>query len=236
MRVRLHALVGATFALLAAWSPTDDAMGAQGAPACMDAGRRLEIDNEQALHWKRTTPNQFKARARIAGILIREYPDRPSHGHLQVQIGPRADDTIEAIFNEDFGRLPNDLRPGARVEACGDYITSNAPTDRYQASPDGAIIHWLHYSPRPRSHDHGWFMIDGVVYGASRGTLAPDREEDQECRGRACQDARREREGARDRRGERPAERRAEFGRERWERERDSVPSDFEYEQLEDAI
>ena len=145
------------------------------APTCMSRSRALEIDNAQALNWKFNTANQFKARARIAGYISSVYTDRASHEHIQGRIGDGPNDTIELIYNKEFGALPENIRVGATFEACGDYITAFAPSGRYQASPDGAIIHWLHYSPRPQAHDHGYLTIDGVVYGQSEDASAENR-------------------------------------------------------------
>ena len=134
-------------------------------PPCYARQRLLAVDNAQVLEWKRTTPNQFLARALVRGTLVFQYSDRSGHGHMRVQIGPQPTDVIEAIYNEDFGELVDPLPIGATVVACGDYITSFQATSQYPASPDGAIIHWLHRSPRPQRHDSGFIAIGGEVYG-----------------------------------------------------------------------
>lgn len=89
-----------------------------------------------------------------------------------MQIGQNSYDTIEVIYNEMFGKVPS-MQIGAQVEACGDYITAKAINGKYRASPDGAILHWVHESTRPGSHASGYMMIDGVVYGDRDGDGFP---------------------------------------------------------------
>ena len=138
---------------------------ALASPPCPDGmGGELAINNEQVLTWKKSTPNQFLSRAKVKGVVQDLYPARRTHYHFQMKIGPKETDTLEVIYNISFGEI-NRIVPGMNVVACGDYITSNAPTDVYQPSPDGAIIHWLHRSPRPNRHPHGYLELDGVVYG-----------------------------------------------------------------------
>jgi hypothetical protein len=81
-------------------------------------------------------------------------------------LGPAPDDTIELVYNDSFGELP-ELRLGMDVEACGDYITSYAPSGPYPASPDGALVHWVHHNPHG-SHPDGYVVIDGKVFGWTR--------------------------------------------------------------------
>jgi hypothetical protein len=66
--------------------------------------------------------------------------------------------------------INNEVSAGAQIEACGDYITSNAPSGHFPASPDGAIVHWVHQSPNPKSHDSGFIVVNGVVCGTSLNT------------------------------------------------------------------
>ncbi len=131
---------------------------------CVDHGKNLDIINEQVLIWKEQTPNQFLARARVKGLLTKNYGRRNGHEHFQIQLGKDFNSTLEVIYNEDFGALP-ELVPGASVEACGDYITSDAPTSQYPASPDGAIIHWVHRSNNEKKHNSGYVIINGKVFG-----------------------------------------------------------------------
>jgi hypothetical protein len=136
---------------------------------CLDArGRELPVINDQVLHWKANTPNQFQERARIRGIIRDVYPNRNGHYHFNALIGSGPKDTIEVVYNISFGEVET-IVPGQTVEACGDYITSNAPTQIYQPSPDGAIIHWIHRSPNTRRHAHGYMKIDEVLYGQGPG-------------------------------------------------------------------
>jgi hypothetical protein len=136
---------------------------------CLDENRQeLPVINEQVLRWKAQTPNQYQARARIRGIIRDVYPNRNGHYHFNALIGPKEKDTIEVVYNISFGEVDN-IVPGLTVEACGDYITSNAPTQVYQPSPDGAIIHWIHRSPNTRRHLHGYMKINDVLYGQGPG-------------------------------------------------------------------
>ena len=135
-----------------------------GIPTCFDTNHVvLEINNIQVEYWKTTTPNQFHSRAHVRGPVVRIYNDHSGHNHISVQIGRTADVAIELIYNQEFGALP-DLAVGAEVETCGDYITSTAQSGGYPASPDGAIVHWVHRSTRP-GHESGYVAISGVVYG-----------------------------------------------------------------------
>ncbi|MBU6152853.1 MAG: DUF3465 domain-containing protein [Bdellovibrionales bacterium] len=138
---------------------------ALASPACLNfLGEEIQLNNEQVLNWKKVTPNQYLDRAKVKGVVQDIYPARKTHYHFQIKIGPKEKDTLELIYNISFGAIDR-IVPGMNVVACGDYITSNAPTEVYQPSPDGAIIHWLHRSPRPNRHPHGYLELDGVVYG-----------------------------------------------------------------------
>ncbi len=132
-------------------------------PDCLgDEGDALVVDNAQVLLWKTTTKNQFKARARVQGVLVEVYRDKNTHKHFAIQIGDESSDRLEVIYEKSFGPLP-DLRPGMQVEACGDYITSTRDS-KYPRSPDDAIIHWVHKSNSDH-HPSGYVAIDGVAYG-----------------------------------------------------------------------
>ena len=138
---------------------------ANASPACLGSnGSNLPVMDDQVLAWKGSTQNQFLARAHVYGTLTQLYPDRNGHHHFQIQIGLAPSQTLEVVYNEDFGTVP-DVRVGDKVEACGDYTTSNAPTTQYPASPDNAIIHWIHQSPNPGKHPSGFLIINGVLYG-----------------------------------------------------------------------
>lgn len=132
---------------------------------CQAYGRPLAVNNQQVLHWKRTTPNQFKERANVQGRVVRIFPDRNGHDHFEIQIGSQRGDVIELVYNQDFGILPDRIMPGMEVQACGDYITSTAQSGPYPPSPSGAIVHWLHVNPRGNGHEHGFLMIQGTVFG-----------------------------------------------------------------------
>ena len=121
----------------------------------------LEIINDQVLKWKVSTSNAFMARARISGTVDNVFPDHSGHRHFSLKIGPQATDHIEVIYNLSFGQMPT-ANVGDNAEACGDYITSIAQTGSYPPSPDGAIIHWVHRSPR--GHLPGYVILNGNKY------------------------------------------------------------------------
>ncbi len=135
----------------------------QAAPDCQAGRKNLAVDNPAVIGWKATSREQFHARARISGTITDVYSEATGHIHVQATIGPNPTDTIEVIYNEDFGRVGR-FDKGSSIEACGDYITARLRNGRYPPSPDGAIIHWVHKSTSS-SHESGFMIIDGVVYG-----------------------------------------------------------------------
>ena len=124
-------------------------------------GEALSVDNQRVLGFKFSTPNQFLERARVDGRVVRILSSRPEHDHFEIQIGPKPQDTLEVVFNRDFGSPQ--AKVGDEVEACGDYITSNAPTERYQPSPSGAIIHWVHENSRGGAHPDGFLVTNDQI-------------------------------------------------------------------------
>ena len=144
-----------------------------GLPACAGDRGMLDVNNDQVIQWKTTTQNQFRARGHIQGHLTNIFPDATGHHHLEVTIGGNTSDTIEVVYNEDFGALPT-LALNQVVEACGDYITSNARSGGYAPSPDGAILHWVHLSTN-NHHPSGYIAIDGVAYGVGKQVHPPRR-------------------------------------------------------------
>jgi hypothetical protein len=140
------------------------AFSSDAAPPCLAGNRPVPINNAQALVWKTSTANQYTARSHVMGRVAKVYPNQSDHNHFSLQIGPNARDTIEVIYNIEFGQLPQ-MAVGMEVEACGDFINSFAQAGPYPPSPDGAIIHWVHYNPNGKGHDSGFLMIDGVLYG-----------------------------------------------------------------------
>ena len=144
---------------------------AQGvtAPPCLDdSGKPIAINNAQVLQWKTTTNNQFLARAHVQGVVMDIYPDHSGHNHFAIDLTSNPKDGLEVIYNESFGALPA-IRVGMMIEACGDYITSDQATSQYPASPQGAIIHWIHRNPSSQGHKSGYVMINGVLYGQGNG-------------------------------------------------------------------
>ncbi len=164
-RVRLCAVAGMLAVLF--FGPIVALAGAL--PDCLSHGQVLPINNAQILDWKTTTQNQFLARGHIKGVLAHMYPDRNGHTHMEVLLDSTPGHGIEVVYNQSFGPLPT-LAPGMTIESCGDYITSNAPTAKYPASPDGAILHWVHRSGG--GHESGYVAVNGVVYGTGNGTGA----------------------------------------------------------------
>jgi hypothetical protein len=146
-------------------------------PPCMGTGYELPVNNRQVLHWKRTTENQFRERAHVQGEIVEIYPDRNGHEHFVIALGRDQEDVLEVIYNQEFGALP-ELETGMVVEACGDYITSTAPSGPYPASPVGAIIHWVHFNPSNRGHESGFLVIDGKLYGTDVDNAGPGRRRD----------------------------------------------------------
>ena len=136
---------------------------------CLDERRSvLPVINETVLQWKRSTPNQTKKRAHVGGKIVRLFSDKSGHHHFEINIGSGSEDTLEVIYNDEFGQL-GDLNLGSVVEACGDYITATKQSGPYPPSPSGAIIHWVHRAPNPGSHPHGFLVIDGVMFGWGAG-------------------------------------------------------------------
>lgn len=132
-------------------------------PDCLAKGKRLGVNNAQVRKWKATTRTQFLARAHVSGRVTRLYPTRTGHAHFQMEL--EGGETLEVVYSLAFGNLPKKIPLGTDVEACGDYITSNAPTSKYPTpSPDGALIHWIHRSDS-RSHESGYLALDGRVFG-----------------------------------------------------------------------
>lgn len=156
------------------WQPVPDS-GEQhptGAnPDCLDGDRRaMSPNNEQVIRWKETSRNQYKDRAYVTGKFIKTFQLRKSHFHFGIELDARRTNNnpesnqIEIIYNRSFGDIP-EPKAGDKVEICGDYITANAQAGRYQPSPLGAIIHWVHLSRTPNTHSHGFVMINGEQYG-----------------------------------------------------------------------
>jgi hypothetical protein len=148
------------------------AIAADAIPDCIAYGRPLPVNNAQVLHWKRTTPNQFRERAHIQGTLQTLYADHSGHHHWQVQIGSQTQDTIEVIYNEDFGAIPTP-QVGMNIEACGDFITATAQSGPNPPSPDGAIVHWVHMNPSSSGHLPGYLVVDGTLCGQDPSQAGP---------------------------------------------------------------
>ncbi|MBS1960883.1 MAG: hypothetical protein JST04_01615 [Bdellovibrionales bacterium] len=137
-------------------------------PACLDGPDEMRVDNQRVLDMKRTTKNQYLDRAFVEGRVSHLFNDKNGHDHFSIAIGPGPKDTIEIVYNQEFGDSPN-FKEGDPVVVCGDYITSNARAGGYDASPDGAIIHWVHFNPGTRAnserHAHGFIMFGADLVG-----------------------------------------------------------------------
>ena len=134
-------------------------------PTCLDDHNQpTDFNNEIVLDWITHTANQFKSRGHISGAVVRNYGNQGPHIHISVQIGDQLTEVVEVIYNEAFGHVEEEVKIGDQVEACGDYITSNAPSGPYPASPDGAILHWVHMA-NGSGHPHGYLRINGMLYG-----------------------------------------------------------------------
>lgn len=138
---------------------------AVAAPDCLDrSGRVLPIDNAKVSQLKQTSKNQYRERAHISGTLTQVYSGNKGHETFEVTMDSTSGDKIEVIYNIEFGDLPT-LTPGAKVQACGDYITARERAGRYPPSPNGAVLHWVHRSPNEARHPSGFLLIDGKLYG-----------------------------------------------------------------------
>ncbi len=141
------------------------ALIADNVPDCYGKDEQvLFLNNSQVIYWKHHTKNQYHNRGHVKGKLLQVYTDRSQHRHWQVQIGEDRNDTVEIIYNEDFGAVPNVHSGSTIVEACGDYITANKQSGHYPPSPDGALVHWVHRSPSS-NHPSGFLVVDGTVCG-----------------------------------------------------------------------
>lgn len=137
-------------------------------PLCFDRSESIEIDNERVLRMKEEKPNQFKARAFVSGKVITEPKLVGGHERFSIMIGSNTTDTLEMVYNvsPEFGDLPP-VRIGDDIVVCGEFINSFKDGGGYKASPDGAIVHWVHYNPGDRDpdHEHGFMMFDGNLAG-----------------------------------------------------------------------
>lgn len=137
-------------------------------PVCLHGPDELVVDNEKVIAWKNGTENQFKSRGFVTGRLEGEIRSEGDHFKFIIRIGPRPKDTLEVVYNKDFGSLPP-ITSETEITVCGDYITSFARGGGYDASPAGALIHWVHYNPGTRNssrlHEHGFIMFDSNLAG-----------------------------------------------------------------------
>lgn len=135
-------------------------------PVCLEGPEELSIDNSRVLRFKVEQKNQFLARAYVEGKVISLPEQQGDHDHFSISLGNKSTDTLEVIYNNAFGSMPN-VQIGDVVTVCGDFINSFARAGGYDASPDGAIIHWVHYNPgnRSRAHEHGFIQFGTDLVG-----------------------------------------------------------------------
>lgn len=167
---------GEAFARKNPWNPNPGQQPTKPAtenlPECLDKQRQAirGNSNEDVIRWKSTQKNQYLDRALVTGKFVRLLNNKTSHLHFDMELDARPDGSnptsnhLEVVYNREFGEIPN-IREGAVVVACGDFINSFAQAGRYPPSPVGAIIHWVHKSNNVPKHSHGFVAIDGVVYG-----------------------------------------------------------------------
>ena len=151
------------------------ALATDAIPPCEVHSSLLPIDNANALHLEKTTANQYTTQAHVEGLITTVYPNRNGHNHFAIQLGDDASQGIEVVYSIAFGALPQ-LTPGMKVEACGEFINSDAPTSQYPASPMGAIIHWVHTNLKQgaNAHPSGFIVIDGALFGEKVGKSSPN--------------------------------------------------------------
>ncbi len=128
--------------------------------ACFDKKKTLSLDNDRAITLKESQNYGFKTRLFLTGTIIQMTENRQGHVHYEVDLDSNLstiNDRIEAIFNSQYGELPQ-IIGGEKVILCGDFIL-----DQY--SPFKAVIHWLHKSPNVKKHDHGFMIINEEVFG-----------------------------------------------------------------------
>ncbi|MGZ3723371.1 MAG: hypothetical protein ACXVA9_10600 [Bdellovibrionales bacterium] len=139
------------------------AQAQETAPPCMARGQVLQVNNEQVIHFKSSTPNGYHDRGHVTGKVTQVFRDATGHNHFEITLAAAPATTVEMVYDQKFGRLPN-VNLGDAIEACGDYITSNDYFGGYSPSPDGALVHWIHRADHP-GHDNGYIIINGTVYG-----------------------------------------------------------------------
>ena len=109
------------------------AMMAQAAfaddPACMSKSQALSVNNDQVLSWKADSSiaSGWLSRANVEGTVLGNFPDHSGHNHFLIQIGPTEQDTLEVVYNQEFGALP-EIHSGMKAHACGDFINRPSKT------------------------------------------------------------------------------------------------------------
>jgi len=135
---------------------------ADQAPVCYARQQVVSVNNAQVANWKTSTPDQFRSRAHVTGTVSKLYSNQTGHSHFELTLSGTTT-TLEIIYNQDFGASAPTIQIGDQVESCGDYIS--APHGGTHASPDDAILHWVHKSPDLNRHDDGYLLINGTLFG-----------------------------------------------------------------------
>ena len=149
-------------------------------PSCLGGkgnAQAMDVNNAQLLTLKNdaSVPSGFPTRGYIKGKVYAPPTNQNVHMHVEIDVSPTLNsvdvaDHIELIYNSAFGAV-GAINVGSEVYACGDFIKSTEPNGPYPASPEGAIIHWVHKAPNPQRHPSGYVVIDGRLIGqeAPRG-------------------------------------------------------------------
>jgi hypothetical protein len=97
------------------------------------------------------------------GTVTGNYPDAARLVRFKVKLKAKKPDTLELVYDVKHGSIPA-IRKGDSIEACGDYVTSNAPYEGNPVSPDGALVHWMHLADG-LGHNLGYLIVNDVAYG-----------------------------------------------------------------------
>ena len=135
---------------------------------CLDKSNHAMVtfNNVQVAQWKTSTPSQYRDRGYVQGTIDKVFPMHTGHAHFSLALDQNPANDIEVVYNSEFGALPQ-LSVGQTVVACGDFI--NTGYSGGGGSPDGAIIHWVHYNPGTRptdaGHPNGYLLINHQPFG-----------------------------------------------------------------------
>jgi hypothetical protein len=146
---------------------------ADTAPVCISGSQVLSVDNALAVQRKEDHdqyPNGTTYRGNISGVITKLYADQTCHTHFEIALDGTPSTTIEVIYDQGFGSTPKPAI-GMSVQACGDFIISYSKENGYAASPDGALIHWIHATDTSK-HDAGFLILGDTLCGQDIGSSA----------------------------------------------------------------